>query len=276
MRRFAAVLLFFAFGLSAAQLKLYLKDGTHQVVREYDVRGDRVRYYSSERQDWEELPKELVDFARTESEVTKKASARVEEDKLIAAEDKVEKEERARMARIPVDPGVYFEVAEEMKALKVAESKFVTNRKRSILKVMSPLPIVNGKATVEIDGEHSAFVVYGKRPEFFFRLSDDESFNFFKLTPAKGTRVVEKVTIAAVVNEKVEEPIVVEAFRQQLADRLFKMWPTVDLEPGEYALVQYTEGKMNLQIWDFRVEPESAAPSSMPPRPTSGSSPPPK
>ena len=276
MRRFAAVLLFLAIGLSAAQLKLYLKDGTHQVVREYDVRGDRVRYYSTERQDWEELPKELVDFARTESEVTKKASARVEEDKLIAAEDKVEKEERARMARIPADPGVYFEVAEEMKALKVAESKFVTNRKRSILKVMSPLPLINGKATVEIDGEHSAFVVYGKRPEFYFRLSDDESFNFFKLTPAKGTRVVEKVTIAAVVNEKVEEPIVVEAFRQQLADRLFKMWPTVDLEPGEYALVQYTEGKMNLQIWDFRVEPESAAPSSMPPRPTSGSSPPPK
>ncbi len=275
MRRFA-VLLFLAIGLSAAQLKLYLKDGTHQVVREYDVRGDRVRYYSTERQDWEELPKELVDFARTESEVTKKTSARVEEDKLIAAEDKVEKEERARMARIPADPGVYFEVAEEMKALKVAESKFVTNRKRSILKVMSPLPIINGKATVEIDAEHSAFVVYGKRPEFYFRLSDDESFNFFKLTPAKGTRVVEKVTIAAVVNEKVEEPIIIEAFRQQLADRLFKMWPTVDLEPGEYAMVQYTEGKMNLQIWDFRVEPESAAASSTPPRPTSGSSPLPK
>ena len=275
MRRFA-VLLFFAIGLSGAQLKLYLKDGTHQVVREYDVRGDRVRYYSMERQDWEELPKELVDFARTESEVTKKASARVEEDKLIAAEDKVEKEERARMARIPADPGVYFEVAEEMKALKAAESKFVTNRKRSILKVMSPLPIVNGKATVEIDGEHSAFVVYGKRPEFYFRLSDDESFNFFKLTPAKGTRVVEKVTIAAVVNEKVEEPIVIDAFRQQLADRLFKMWPTTDLEPGEYALVQYTEGKMNLQIWDFRVEAEPTVASSPPPRPTSGSSPPPK
>lgn len=275
MRRFA-VLLFLATSLFAAQVKLYLKDGTHQVVREYDVRGDRVRYYSIERQDWEELPKEIVDFARTESEATRKASARIEEDKLIAAEDKVEKEERARMARIPADPGVYFEVAEEMKALKAAESKFVTNRKRSILKVMSPLPIVNGKATVEIDGEHSTFVVYGKRPEFYFRLSDDESFNFFKLIPAKGTRVVEKVTIAAVVNEKVEEPIIVEAFRQQLADRLFKMWPTADLKPGEYALVQYTEGKMNLQIWDFRVEPEPAAASSAPTRPTSGSSPPPK
>lgn len=254
MRRWL-ILFVAALALSAAQVKLYLKDGTHQVVREYSVNGDRVRYYSTERQDWEELPKELVDFARTEGEVKKKASLREEEDKLIAAEDKVEREERARLARIPVDPGVYFEVGEEMKPLKLAESKFVTNRKRSILKVMSPLPIVNGKATVEIDGEHSQFVLKDKRPEFYFRLSDDESFNFFKLTPGKNTRVVEKVVIAAVVNEKVEEPIIVEAFRQQLADRLFKMWPTADLEPGEYALVQYTEGKMNLQIWDFRVEP---------------------
>lgn len=258
--RLAVLFATLALTLTAAQIKLYLKDGTHQIAREYAVNGDRVRYYSIERQDWEEIPKELVDFVRTEGELKQKAAQRAEEDKLVADEDRVEREERARLARIPAEPGVYFEVEAtgkppEMLALKAAESKFVTNRRRSILKVMSPLPIVNGKATVEIDGEHAAFVVKGRRPEFYFRLSDDESFNFFKLTPGKNTRIVEKVTIAAVVNEKVEEPIVIEAFRQQLADRLFKMWPTADLEPGEYALVQYTEGKMNLQIWDFRVEP---------------------
>ena len=256
----AALVLSVAAAVAAGQIKLYLKDGTYQVTREYAVKGDRVRYYSIERQEWEELPKDLVDFARTEGELKQKATARAEEDKLIADEDRVEREERARMARIPAEPGVYYEPdpdakAPDMRALKVAESKFVTNKRRSILKVISPLPIVNGKATVEIDGDRSAFIVKTRRPEFYFRLSDDESFNFFKLTPGKSTRVVEKVTIAAVVNEKVEEPIVIEAFRQQLADRLYKMWPTADLEPGEYALVQYTEGKMNLQIWDFRVEP---------------------
>ncbi|MBY0505240.1 MAG: hypothetical protein K2X03_15105 [Bryobacteraceae bacterium] len=260
MRRLAVLLAALAVTLAAAQIKLYLKDGTHQMAREYAVNGDRVRYYSIERQDWEELPKELVDFTRTEGELKQKAAARAEEDKLIADEDRVEREERARLARIPADPGVYYEPdpeakAPEMRPLKLAESKFVTNKRRSILKVMSPLPIVNGKATVEIDGEHSLVVIKNRRPEFYFRLSDDESFNFFKLTPGKNTRIVEKVTIAAVVNEKIEEPLIIEAFRQQLADRLFKMWPTADLEPGEYALVQYTEGKMNLQIWDFRVEP---------------------
>jgi hypothetical protein len=251
------VVFLFAALLGAQQIKLYLKDGTHQVVREYAVKEDRVRYYSTERQDWEELPKELVDFARTEGEAAKKAAVLEEENKLIAAEDKVEREERARMARIPADPGVYYELPDttDMQTLKVAESKYVKDKKRSILKVMSPIPLINGKATIEIDGEHATYIVKSRRPEFFFRLSDDQSFNFFKLTPGKGTRIVEKVTIAAVVNEPVEEPVIIEAFRQQLADRLYKMWPTADLEPGEYALVQYTEGKMNLQIWDFRVQP---------------------
>jgi hypothetical protein len=26
------------------------------------------------------------------------------------------------------------------------------------------------------------------------------------------------------------------------------------LQPGEYAAIEYTEGKVNLQIWDFAVK----------------------
>ena len=33
--------------------KLFLTDGTFQIVREYQREGDRVRYYSVERSDWE-------------------------------------------------------------------------------------------------------------------------------------------------------------------------------------------------------------------------------
>ena len=39
--------------------KLILKDGTFQVVREYQRNGDRVRYFSAERGDWEEIPAAL-------------------------------------------------------------------------------------------------------------------------------------------------------------------------------------------------------------------------
>ncbi len=32
--------------LVAANLKLYLKDGSYHIVREYKVEGDRIRYYT--------------------------------------------------------------------------------------------------------------------------------------------------------------------------------------------------------------------------------------
>ncbi len=48
-----------------ASQKLFLKDGTYELVSSYEVHGDRVRYYSVERSAWEEIPSSLVDFEAT-------------------------------------------------------------------------------------------------------------------------------------------------------------------------------------------------------------------
>jgi hypothetical protein len=237
----------------AATVRLYMKDGSYHVAREYEVQKDRVRYYSSERGEWEEIPLELVDLKRTKEEASAKDEAISKEAAELAAEDKAEREAREEIARVPVDPGVYLVAGAELKPIKQAETKVNNNKRRSVFKAISPIPIITGKATLEVDGERAEIGVTERRPEFYFRLAAEERFGLVKVTPQKGVRIVERWTIIPVTKELVQENEMVEVFRRQVAEGLYKVWPTKPLEPGEYALIEYTDGKGNTQVWDFAV-----------------------
>ncbi|MEO7649854.1 MAG: hypothetical protein ABIZ80_05260, partial [Bryobacteraceae bacterium] len=117
--------LVFLVGISAfaANVRLYLKDGGHHVVREYQVQDDRVRYYSVERSDWEEIPKDLVDLKRTESERVERKEKLAEESRLLAEEDKAERQRANEVSKVPQGPGVHYINGDALSPLKQADTK---------------------------------------------------------------------------------------------------------------------------------------------------------
>jgi hypothetical protein len=249
-------LLVFAAAAHGENIRLYLKDGTYQLTSEYKIVKDRVSYLSTERGEWEEIPLEMVDLARTKKEAAQHEADLKADAKAQAEEDAAERLAVRQVEQIPPDPGVYYIHNNNLEVVKVGESKVVTDKRRQVLKVLSPVPLVAGKATLEIDGDTSSKTIAEPRPEFFFRLSNFERFALVKLTPTKkGSRIVENIHMIPVSKEIMQEFKEIDTFKKQEGDSVYKIWPEKDLEPGEYALVEYTEGleNINTQVWDFKI-----------------------
>src|SRR6185312_15661930 len=105
MTRRLIALVALALAAWAANQKLYMTDGSYQLVREYKVEGDRVKFYSIERSEWEEMPKELVDINRTEKEFKQREAEFEKSAKIFAQEEKVAREMEREVMRIPQNPG---------------------------------------------------------------------------------------------------------------------------------------------------------------------------
>jgi hypothetical protein len=255
MRKAVFVFLAFALSLAAANFKLYMKDGGFQLVREYQIEGDRIRYYSVERSDWEEMPAELVDLKRTDAEAQSRKAELDRHAEQISEEDQAAAELRKEIRKIPQDPGVYTLENDTLRIFNLADASVHDNKRRTILQHLSPVPMVAGKSTLETPGEHSQNIVQDGRPEFYIQLSLTDSFAIVKLTPLKGYRIVEHITVEPVVNIYEEERDVVPTFTKQLTESgLYKIWPQDPLPEGEYGVIEYNEGKIDARIWDFRVQ----------------------
>ena len=214
-----------------------------------------MKFYSVERSEWEEMPVDLLDLKRTEAENTARAAKVEEDNKIIMEEEKARKEQDREVMKIPQDPGAYMVEDNKLRIFQVAESKVHSDKGRTVLKVLSPMPMVSGKATVEVDNAHSTNVVKDSRPEIYIQLSADEQFGIIKLTPKGEVRIANRLEIVPVTKEVMDNIDLVPIFRKQLTDNLlYKIWPEQPMENGEYAVVQFTPGKTNMQIWDFAVK----------------------
>jgi hypothetical protein len=248
------VLLLIAVSAFGATLRLYLKDGTYQLVKEYQVLQDRVKYLSAERSgEWEEIPLDLVDINRTRQEAAEHEEQVRQEARADAEEEGAIREAKQEANSVPDEAGVYYVRVDKLEPLKQADLVVTHDKKRTVLKILSPIPMVSGKNTVDVEGVASSFRVNGDRPEFYFRLNAVDGLAIIRLTPKKTSRTVETVSIAPVTNELDEKREEVPTFKKQVGDLLFKIWPEQPLQPGEYAVIEYGTEQGNLQLYDFGV-----------------------
>jgi hypothetical protein len=267
--RTAAVFLSALLPLSAANIKLYLTDGSDLLVSKYEVLQDRVRYYSVERSEWEEIPLTLVDLEKTRRLEEQQDKARQER----AAEDRIERaaERKARteMHKVPIDDGVYYLDGDQVVTVKQAELKTETSKGRTLLKVLAPVPLA-GKQTIEVEGKQSGFVVRNDRPMFYMRQETVNRLGILRLKEKKNARLVQVIQVVPQSKETFEEQEEVEVFRQQFAPGVYKIWPIEPIPAGEYAVYEYTPGEANIRVWDFSCQP---SPSGSPAQPDASADP---
>jgi hypothetical protein len=270
--------------------KLVLKDGSFQLVRDYEKNGDRVRYFSVERGTWEEIPAALVDW-----DATKKAEA-ADEKTSSALLEKVRIQEAAANAQTPVDvdasllvaPGVFLPEGEGMfafegksiKRIEQAGSQVRTDKKTVLKQVLSPIPIVASKHNIEIPGAKAPLRLTTSFPEFYLREPppdpdryssvlrtgrQDQSGPEVVLVRAKlkgNKRLLE--SIKSLFGQETSESIDEIAIqRWEVAPDIYRFTLSAPLPPGEYALAEILQDGLNLYVWDFGVDaPSTTSPAS--------------
>jgi hypothetical protein len=171
----------------ATNHRLILKDGTYQLVRQYQVVGDRVRYLSIERGgDWEELPANLVDWEATRKwerdhadQPEEEASPAMKEAEAIDKEEAAERDEQraampevAKGLELPDEDGVFaldtFQGTPEL--VEMLPSELGANAKtRHGLSTLNPL--AGAKTSLELDGAHAKVHLHVNDPAIYLSLN---------------------------------------------------------------------------------------------------------
>jgi len=273
--------------------RLILKDGSYQLVTKWEVHGERVRYLSAERNEWEEVPYSLVDWAATDKFEKDRAAGvsspeAIELDKELAAERAAEEAKSPVVApglHLPEDGSVLlldtYQNQPELVEVQQNGGELNRNRKANVLHAAIN-PIASSKQTIELDGPHAAVQAHTSLPSIYVNLEQSQGtgtspqfseqpqqpqqpeqpwdrFHIVRTKLKSGKRIVGDIRIS-MVGKVSQQQNLVPATSERLTGGWIKVTPTAPLEPGEYAVVELLgkEG-MNTFVWDFGVNPSASA-----------------
>lgn len=257
------LILFVAITLPAqAYIKLYLKDGSYQLVKSYQIEGNRVRYYSVDRSQWEEVPVSLVDFTATQRAETQTQQSK---QKILLDAKRVNKDTYqlpvntgyliAPGVRLPDGEGVYAYAGLRVVALLSSEASLARDRKRMALNMALPGPILKSRSLVVLPGPAAGVRLLNRNPAFYIKLAGGagSEIELLRVKARKNDRVVEAVE-SRLSAQGTESRTSIPVERTQPAPGVIKLQPRSPLPPGEYALGEVKDGKLNLSVWDFGID----------------------
>src|SRR5258708_6374515 len=156
-----------------------MKDGSFDVVGDYERNGERARCLRAERGDWEEIRAAMVDWDATANAAT---AEQAEEEALAKKARAQEQAQRIETmmdvdASLQVAPGVFLPPGEGMflidgksvKPLEQVGSQLKKDKKQFLKQVLSPIPIVPSKQNVQIPGSRASIRVTNEQVEFYLR-----------------------------------------------------------------------------------------------------------
>src|ERR1700742_2085223 len=162
--------------------RIIMKDGSFQTVTDWEVKGDRVRYYSAERYSWEEMPKDLVDWPATEKYNKDRDTERAEAIKEIAKANEATERESPLIVpglRLPSTGGVFlldtFKNQTQLVELIQNGSDLNKHTSHNVLRsVMNPLG-GSSTQTLELKGDRARVQSHVPQPVIFLNVDDDTS-----------------------------------------------------------------------------------------------------
>jgi hypothetical protein len=272
--------------------RLILKDGTYQSVTKYEMHGDRVRYFSAERGEWEEVPKSLIDWDATDKfeqgrEQGKLAPEAAELDKELDAERKAEQARSPQVApglRLPDENGVFlldtYYNQPQLAELQQSGADVEKNTKANILR-SAINPLAGAKQSIELPDAHAKIQSHTTMPSLYINIDTNdgapavvqasgdppplpptERYKIIRVQAKGGKRIAGAIKIAVTGKMKTDERFVPSTVTAMTGGWV-KLTPTDPLPAGEYAIAEMLgkEG-MNLYVWDFGVNPSAPANAS--------------
>ena len=249
-----------------------LKDGSFQLIREYQIEGDRVRYYSLDSLQWEEMPADLVDWDKTkkiEADQAKQDAATV------ATVKSQESERQAELldvdASVEIAPGVFLPSGDGLfafdgkKVMKLAQAPIDSKLSKSnaVERVLVPIPVVPTRHNISINRPHAEYRVTNGQPEFYMRISQgpEPELGLIRAITHGDTRQIEKLDELFGQQKFKKDDVPVQ--RWLMAPGLYRFTLGAPLTPGEYVLAEAVQDNgLDLYVWDFGVDPAGASSST--------------